>query len=226
MRDNYIRTDLGGRNRPGLGLRGYPHFFKIVPKAIDGPPLPGPLYFFLFYVPGFVLISDDRLMEAISTHRKIALGLAIVTSSLVMYKRMTDAVPDTIPMFQGAGIEAIVGASAWFWMLAFLGYSKQYMNSSSALSGYLNKAAYPVYLMHMTIIVPLGFYITKWDMHMGLQYAVINLIALAGVMATYELIIRRSRVMGVLFGLRLSRVPKRRRTRQDRGIARSGPAFK
>jgi hypothetical protein len=39
-------------------------------------------------------------------------------------------------------------------MIAFLGYGKRYVNFSSDLSKYLNKAAYPVYLTHMTFIVP------------------------------------------------------------------------
>jgi len=265
----YIRFITLNPESGGNYLEYYPHFFKIVPKAIDGLagtftplhlwfilflflfslvafplfrylatqrggqalskwasvisrkgamilllaslpalirliglPYPDPLYFFLFFLLGFLLMSDGRFMEAISTYQKTALVLAIVTSSIVMYKRMTVAVPDTFPIYEGLGIEAMIGVAAWFWMIAFLGYGKRYLNFSSALSKYLNKVAYPVYLTHMTFIVPLGFYVTKWDMQMGLQYSFINLITLVGTIAVYEVIIRRNSVTRFLFGLR------------------------
>jgi hypothetical protein len=167
-----------------------------------GLPYPDPLYFCLFFLLGFALMSDGRFMETISTHQRTALVLAIVTSSVVMCKRMKEAVPDAFPIYEGLGIEAMIGASAWFWMIAFLGYGKRYLNFSSPLSGYLNKAAYPVYLTHMTFIVPLGFYITKWDRSMGSKYSVVTLTTLAGTMPVYELLIKRNRVTRFLFGLR------------------------
>jgi fucose 4-O-acetylase-like acetyltransferase len=180
-----------------LLVAGLPAVIRLI-----GLPYPDPLYFFLFFVLGFVLMSDSRFMEAISSHQKTALVLAVVTSSIVLFRRMREAAPDAFPVYQGLGIEAMGGMAAWFWMIAFLGYGRRYLNYSSALSEYLNKAAYPVYLTHMTFIVPLAFYATKWDMRIGLRYSFMNLITLAGTIAVYEVIIRRSRVTRFLFGLR------------------------
>lgn len=70
------------------------------------------------------------------------------------------------------------------------------------MSKYLNKAAYPVHLTHMSFIVPLGFCVGKWDTQMGLKYSIINLITLAGTIAVYAVIVRRNRVTRFLFGLR------------------------
>lgn len=87
------------------------------------------------------------------------------------------------------------------WILTLFAFAYQYLNRSSGSLSYLSKAAYPVYIIHM-IILFLGSWIIL-PLHIAVQWKFIMLILFTagGSLAVYELVIRRVKWIGFIFGI-------------------------
>ncbi|HEX3214471.1 MAG TPA: hypothetical protein VH016_18035, partial [Actinomycetota bacterium] len=73
--------------------------------------------------------------------------------------------------------------------------------SSEAAAGYAREAVLPFYVLHQTPIVILGFYVIQWDSNLLVKFLAISLGALAVTLGAYELLVRRTSVTRVLFGM-------------------------
>jgi peptidoglycan/LPS O-acetylase OafA/YrhL len=92
--------------------------------------------------------------------------------------------------------------SSWCWVLAFAGLARQYLTRRSPFLDYANEAVLPVYVLHQTVILAVGYFVVQWAIPGLLKWAVIFVLSLTIIMALYEFLIRRFNVMRVLFGLK------------------------
>jgi peptidoglycan/LPS O-acetylase OafA/YrhL len=90
----------------------------------------------------------------------------------------------------------------WATLLAICGYAKKYLHRGSHALNYLNKAVYPYYIIHQTIIVFLGYYIVRWDMHFMLKFFILTSLSLLLILSVYHFIIRKTRLTRFLFGVK------------------------
>lgn len=90
----------------------------------------------------------------------------------------------------------------WATLLAICGYAKKYLHRGSNALNYLNKAVYPYYIIHQTIIVFLGYYIVRWDMNFMLKFVILTALSLVLILSIYHFIIRRTRLTRFLFGVK------------------------
>jgi glucan biosynthesis protein C len=67
---------------------------------------------------------------------------------------------------------------------------------------YANQAVLPVYVLHQTVIVMIGFYVVQWDMPTLVKYLVISFTALLATLVLYDVGVRRTAVTRVLFGMK------------------------
>ena len=67
---------------------------------------------------------------------------------------------------------------------------------------YAGESQLPFYVLHMTPIVIIGFYVVQWDVNALLKYLVIVLSALVVALLLYDIGVRRTRLTRFLFGLR------------------------
>ena len=56
------------------------------------------------------------------------------------------------------------------WVLACLGYGKRYLNNENAFFKYANKAVYPFYILHQTVIVAIGYYVVRTSDNAAFKY--------------------------------------------------------
>jgi hypothetical protein len=70
------------------------------------------------------------------------------------------------------------------------------------LMRYLGDAQMPIYVLHQTIIVAIGFFVVRWQVGWGVKYLVIVLATLVITLATYDIAVRRTRATRFLFGLK------------------------
>ena len=99
--------------------------------------------------------------------------------------------------------------SAWAWLLCCLGFALQWLNRPGKALGYLNRAVYPLFCLHQTTIVALGYCILPLDWSIGAKFWAISLGTFAIVLTLYEIAIRRSAVLGAVLGA--AREPKKAR---------------
>ena len=149
---------------------------------------------------GFVLASSEKLLDRIQSMRWISLGLAfgsIAASALVAFLGEFPAYGSAQYML-ALGLR---GLSGWCWVLAFLGLGRQYLTRSTPFVRYANEAVLPFYILHQTVILGIGYFVVQWPIPSLLKWVIIFVIALAIVMALYE-VVRRVNVLRVLFGMK------------------------
>ena len=169
---------------------------------------PSPLYFIAYFILGYILVADSRFEKAINRHKAVALVLGPVLFLFVAYFESFGypwSVPSNlIPIL----VAYIVGFAPWFFVIAILGYGRQFLRSSNKFLRYTGEASYPYYILHQTIIVIIGFYVVQWQLGIALKYVIILVAAIAVTALLYEVLVKRFNLFRFLFGMRLLKKEK------------------
>lgn len=156
---------------------------------------------------GFLIAGDEAVMERIERMRLAMLVVAIVGGFSFVIERSTIG-------WQGGFTPIGIAFSTWHqlvcWaaLLAFLGYGRRRLNRPSRVMAYLNEAAFPVYVLHQTVLVAVGFVVLQAVEPMPVQ---LPLILLGSVVATFGLYEGMRRVPGIAFLLGVKRLSRPRR---------------
>ncbi len=177
-----------------------------------------PYLFFLLY--GFLIGLDGRFEAALRRERRIALAAALPASVvLIFWAGAIDESGGELMEGGQTGWSALQALTGWLWVVAILGYATAIVNmrsrrssegtpSRSRWSGvgrYANEAVLPFYVLHLPVIVGAAWIIVRWHTPILAKYLALVIVAFAGTLALYELLVRRFRVMRFLFGMK--RVP-------------------
>ena len=165
--------------------------------------------YLLFFVFGYLIFANPRIMEAIRKMRWIMLIIGVVTMSTAV-GFFVDEIADPIKYFGSTTFiiaHFLQALNTWCWLLAILGLGSQFLNRDNRFLSYANEAVLPFYILHQTIIISIGFYVVQWDAGVALKYLTISTTSLVAIMLIYELLVRRINVLRFLFGMRLGRKP-------------------
>jgi peptidoglycan/LPS O-acetylase OafA/YrhL len=169
---------------------------------------PSPLYFIAYFILGYLLVSDVRFEKAINRHKAVALVLGPVLYLFVTYFERVGYPWDNPSWLVPIIVAYIVGFAPWFFVIAILGYGRQFLTSSNKFLKYTGQASYPYYILHQTVIVIIGFYVVQWQVGLAVKYLVILAAAIAVTALIYELLVRRFNLFRFLFGMRLVKKEK------------------
>jgi len=92
----------------------------------------------------------------------------------------------------------------WLTLIVIVGYAGKLLNFRPPWLNYANEAAFPIYILHQTVIVAIGYYVVRWDWDPYAKFAVILMASFAVSCLLYEWVIRRSAPLRRLFGVKLS----------------------
>ncbi len=87
------------------------------------------------------------------------------------------------------------------WIFAIFGFGYMHLNRPSRLLSYLSQAAYPIYIIHMIFQYLAAFLVLPLGLPLGTSFLLIVLLTFGGCIVTYDLMIRRIRLVRPLFGL-------------------------
>lgn len=90
---------------------------------------------------------------------------------------------------------------AWSFIVMLMGLGQRYLNRPSKLLTYLTGAVFCYYILHQTIIVAVGYYMTEAQLGAWPEFALITLLTAAGCGLGYEAL-RRVPVLRVFFGVK------------------------
>jgi hypothetical protein len=93
-------------------------------------------------------------------------------------------------------------SNVWFWLLACLGYAGRYLQRCSRLLTYLNGAVYPLFCVHLTVIVALEYVIVPLDWPILAKYLAVTTGTIVVALGSYELLWRRISWLRPLVGLK------------------------
>lgn len=91
---------------------------------------------------------------------------------------------------------------AWACILTGFGLTRRFANRSSRVLTYMTEAIFPWYILHQTFIIMAGFWLTRKGIPAPVEFALISAGTVLGCALTHEFIIRRSRLLRPLFGLK------------------------
>jgi peptidoglycan/LPS O-acetylase OafA/YrhL len=153
-------------------------------------------FFFLFFLYGFIICSNDILWESIRKQRRVSLIIAVVTFAVLFLSRNLKFDLGYVSYWI---IETIV---AWTWVMAILGYGRQYLNFRTKFLNYANEGIYPFYILHQTVLIVLAYYVIQWSIPIAVKFIVLSTATLTICVLIYDLIIKRNNVTRFLFGMK------------------------
>ncbi len=163
--------------------------------------------YLLFFIFGYLIFANRRIMEMVNKLRWIALTTGILTFAFILWVVLSFGNPVFgTPLYAFGMLVQALGT--WGWLLAILGFGSQYLNRNSRFLSYANEAVLPFYILHQTVIISIGFYVVQWSAGVGLKYLTISTTSFVVIMLVYELLVRRINILRFLFGMKPERKPK------------------
>jgi glucan biosynthesis protein C len=187
-----------GAKPGGILLFVLPLIIASLFPEIGGKNLLSYLVFFIF---GFILVSDPGWRKAIDAHKWIALVLGIVAMAVILTVYASGV---QFPRFSAGDIlfYTLRSFDTWFWLIALLGYGRQYLNRNNRVLQYASEAAYPFYILHQTVIIVIGFYVVRWPVDLWVKYLSIAPGSLIATLVVYDVLVRRTNITRFLFGMK------------------------
>lgn len=164
-------------------------------------------HFLMVFTAGYVIAGNVSILDRIVALRSVALGIATAATMALFGLFYGEAGLDLDLTSRWLLINYVVFCFlkvtvVWSMLLACLGYAGRYLNRPSPWLHYLNEAVYPLFLLHLTVIAVLGYFVVTWDISLWAKYGLITTATVLIVMAFYQWLIRPSDAMRLVFGVK------------------------
>lgn len=186
---------LQARKKKGIGFFG--HLFDkgwfliclFVPLTISEalPDIGGknPFFYGLYFTIGFLIASNEKSTKTIENIRWWSFGIMAISIpiylSLMDYARGPGEFAWQSIIFDL--VRNLYGFSALLVMLAF---AFRYLNRGGKVLDYLNKAAFPVYILHQSVMMVIAYLALQWSDDITLQFILIVVLSLIASLALFE----------------------------------------
>ena len=168
------------------------------------------VYFFLFFVLGYIMYSDDRFAYAIRRDRWLlfASGIAGLLGFFALFALYGDVALEWSVTFVVPWSIILIFAftfMSWGWALFVLALSMQHLNFTNRLLVYANETIMPFYLLHQPVIIVIAYFVVQLDVSILAKILIIGISSLLIALGLIELLIKPFEPMRKLFGMK----PKR-----------------
>ena len=168
-------------------------------------------YFLLFYIYGYIFISDKRLVRAISEQSTALFVTGLACYSVFLYLSLfTDHMRSWFEhpsySFGYLFFQFLRSINDFAWTVFFLSIGIKFFNSAAKKLKYLNEAVLPFYILHQTMILLIGFYVVQLSVPIFVKFLIITSSSFLVIGIIYEFLIRRIKPLRFLFGMRVVKV--------------------
>ena len=152
---------------------------------------------------GFLAAFNTRFWESLQRLRWVSLAVTALCYGALVHSWYLAGYDDAHPLPDALRIALRVAwaADQWCAMAALLGFAYRWRGADRPVLRYLTIAVFPVYILHQTVIVVLAHAWKPLLMPPGIESVMLICATFVLCFAGYELI-RRSRILRPLFGLR------------------------
>ncbi|MEM1338664.1 MAG: acyltransferase family protein [Bacteroidota bacterium] len=152
-------------------------------------------YYLVCFVTGFFLANlGDMLWNNLRKMRYLSLIMGVCASLAVIHMLTKGEI--------SLWIQILKPLNVWCWILTIFGFSAKYLNCKSKLLTYRNAAVYPIYILHFTITLFLGYLLRESPIHYGFKMLLLLLGTFGIASLLYEYILRRIAILRPLFGIK------------------------
>lgn len=201
-----------------------------VVKLAVGPAFPAyldwsdTLVFFILFAYGWLFMTNVRFLPAVRRQALLWLTIAIATFASLLASYALGYLPRWLahPGYTPDYLlyQALAAINTWAWILAILGCGLRWLEFDNAALRYLGPAALAIYILHQVPIATIGTIVVTWHTSVTVKVLIITSGSFIATMAIYEWLIRRNRLLRLMFGLKAGDRPafEPRETR-ERSIA-------
>ena len=172
--------------------------------ALPAPGGQNPFYYFFIYVTGFLVCMNPSFSDMLAKSRLHALLALLITVPVYLWMQ--------VHFHEAADFSAIDilltslrTLNVWLTLIVIMGYGSKLLNFRHPWLDYANEAAFPIYVIHQTVILAIGYYVVQFEWNLYVKYLVILIVSFAVSCLLYEGVIRRIAVLRWLFGIKRSR---------------------
>ncbi len=160
-------------------------------------------YYFIILLYGYIVASNKLLWPTIEKDRLIYFVLGIISFCLIFFgwHQEGESFLERIA-FGDIIFKFFKSLNILVWILCSLGYAKRYLSFNTPVLQYTNKAVYPFYILHQTVLLGLGYYIIKTELSIFTKYTLIVMGTFFITMIVYDLIIKRTKWLKIFFGIK------------------------
>lgn len=160
----------------------------------------GHVRYFSYFLLGILLAKNAAFWRAIALVSRsgplLAVGLAVVLSAAWANWAGVSDQPFAVVVAQ-----ALRPLYAWVVIASLLALGQQYLNRKSPLLAYLTTAIFAFYILHQTIIVVAGVWLSGYGLPVVVEFAALVTLTFGGCYILYEFVIRRVGLLRPLFGV-------------------------
>lgn len=149
--------------------------------------------FMLLFLFGYDILSEEGILKKLQRYRLVSLFLFGISGGLYTYLYCLEKIR-TIWM---DGLYIFYG---WMGIITLLGVGRSKLNFQNRVSVYFTQASFPVYILHMPILVVVGFFILKLSIGVAGQFLLIVLISFIATFLIYE-VVKRVPVLRFFLGM-------------------------
>lgn len=166
------------------------------------------LFRFAFFIVGYVLYTDERLLQAMRRDRWLLLAVgaaafvALAALSVTGDPARLMAAPGLPGFYLFWGFFTV---NSWCWSLLALHLGMRYLDFSNDWLEYGKEAVLPFFIVHQPVIVVIALFVVQWYAGIGLKALVVVLGSFVISLGIYELFIKRIGFLRVLFGMTAGR---------------------
>ncbi len=161
-------------------------------------------YNLIAFVLGYVICLDERFWKAIDRHFRISLllgGICAIVVFWMSFRMPAFSTPQYTSRYMLYSI--LFGFNTWFWIVALLGLARRFLSQSNTFLKYFSRASYPLYILHLVIMVVIGHYIVRWRLGIVAEFLVFTVLSFFTIILAYEILVRRTRLTRFLFGMKV-----------------------
>jgi glucan biosynthesis protein C len=168
------------------------------------------VYTLVFFVSGYILYADERFSQAIRRDWPFML-IAGILSTLFFFA--TAAAGVALEWMSTPGIPqfylgwSVFSVNSWCWTIFVLYIGMRFLDFSNSFLKYWQDAILPFFLFHQPVIIIIAFYVVQWQASLLVKLPVVVLGSFLVTLGLYELIIRRIKPLGALFGMKPRQKP-------------------
>jgi glucans biosynthesis protein C len=153
-------------------------------------------HYLLLTLYGCLLASMRQSWDWFAIRRQLSLGLTLVVFGSAMLGFETGVIERDTPA------DALVATVfTWLALMTFLGYGRRYLSFCNPLLRWARDASYPIYILHQTVIIAIGYWVIQQPWNPWTKYAAVLLGTMAICVVLYEGI-RRFNLTRLLFGMK------------------------
>lgn len=168
---------------------------------------------------GYFAAKNDRFWSAVDRTLPWALGVSVTLGvGLSVAWANWEAVSATAALNPLRVLRIVY---AWSVIVALLGLAQRFLNRPSPALTYLTGAVFPYYILHQTIIVAAGYYLTQLHLGVGVEFALVMTATVGGCALLHEFVIRRVVPLRPLFGMKV-RAPDQEQGHEARRVTTGG----